>query len=81
MFLFGSEDLVPPGTINSTTVGGGNTTEGGGNSTECGYINVLADFTYLYGTIPSAPTVIIFASQYNKEVDRVSLHLKLKMLV
>ena len=60
MFLFGSEDLVQPG-MNVTT----NTTD------EADYINVLADFTYLYGTIPSAPTVIIFASQYNKEVDRV----------
>jgi len=61
MFLFGSEDLVQPG-MNVTT----NTTE------EADYINVLADFTYLYGTIPSAPTVIIFASQYNKEVDRMA---------
>ena len=60
MFLFGSEDLVQPG-MNVTT----NTTG------EADYLNVLADFTYLYGTIPSAPTVIIFASQYNKEVDRV----------
>ena len=66
MFLFGSEDLVQPG-MNVTT----NTTD------QADYINVLADFTYLYGTIPSAPTVIIFASQYNKEVDRVCLYIYL----
>ena len=63
MLLIGSPDLHQPGPrdISNST-----------NENSTSYLNVLADFAYLYGTIPTAPSVIIFATQYGIEIDRVS---------
>nr|XP_039263349.1 integral membrane protein GPR155-like [Styela clava] len=36
------------------------------------YVHLMADFGYLYGTFPTAPTVIIYASRYGMEVDRLA---------
>lgn len=41
------------------------------NSTE-NYDRSLSDFGYLYGTFPSAPTVVIYATQYGLETDRLA---------
>ncbi|CAG0907177.1 unnamed protein product, partial [Cyprideis torosa] len=34
--------------------------------------SVLSNFGFLYGTIPTAPTVFVFAAQYNLEVDLIA---------
>ena len=35
------------------------------------YADLLADYSFLYGTIPTAPSVAIYASRYGLEVDMV----------
>nr|CAB3250704.1 integral membrane protein GPR155 [Phallusia mammillata] len=36
------------------------------------YLSSLANFGFLYGTIPTAPTVVIYAAKYSMEVDRLA---------
>lgn len=36
------------------------------------YLSLLSNFAFLYGTFPTAPTVVIYAANYGLEVDRVS---------
>ena len=37
------------------------------------YSGLLADYSFLYGAIPTAPSVAIYASRYNLEVDMVRM--------
>jgi len=50
-----------------------------GNSTlpsNMSYADRLTNFAYLYGTFPTAPSVAIYASKFNLEIDRVGwLHI------
>ena len=36
------------------------------------YTTILENYAFLYGTLPTAPTVVIYAAKYGLEVDRVS---------
>ena len=46
---------------------------GTGNMT---YLSVLANYGFLYGTFPTAPSVVIYAAKYGLETDRVSFLFK-----
>ncbi len=35
--------------------------------------DALPSFAFIYGTLPTAPTVVVFATMYNVEVDTVSM--------
>ena len=35
-------------------------------------IESISTFGFLYGALPTAPTVVLYATQYNLEVDMVS---------
>ena len=37
------------------------------------YAGLLADYSFLYGAIPTAPSVAIYAARYRFEVDMVSV--------
>lgn len=41
-------------------------------STEANYTS-LSNFAFLYGVFPTAPSVAIYASQYNMEIEIVSV--------
>ena len=37
------------------------------------YLSILGNYGFLYGTLPTAPTVVIYAAKFDVEADRVSL--------
>ncbi len=54
------------------TIGAGEEGGGGHNSTVAGRENkteVFSDFAFLYGTFPTAPSVFVYATRYEVEVD------------
>lgn len=42
------------------------------SSNSSSYLMTLADYGYLYGTFPTAPTIAIYATKYGIEVDRLA---------
>nr|XP_018668693.1 integral membrane protein GPR155 isoform X2 [Ciona intestinalis] len=61
MYLFSSVLPVHVPQITNTTT-----------NTSTSYLTTLSNFGFLYGTFPTAPSVIIYATKYGMEVDRLA---------